>query len=76
LAGLHWANPSTPLDANCYVASTVANAPAILKLVPESGGFRRIRWVMLLPTDDPLSLRHAEPAQEPVRTARGTHARH
>ncbi len=28
LAGLHWANPSTPLDAYCYVRDTLAKGPA------------------------------------------------
>ncbi len=37
LAGFHWANPSTPLDAYCYVTGTVADAPAFLNLL---GGIR------------------------------------
>ncbi len=35
----------------------------------------RIECVMMLPTDDPLSSRHAEPAQEPLRSARRTRTR-
>lgn len=58
---------------------TVADRAAFLNRVidplPEFSIRRRIDTVMLLPTDDPLSLRHAEPAQEPVRPARRSHAR-
>jgi hypothetical protein len=54
---------------------TVADAPAFLKPKPDFLRPRRIESVMLLPTDDPLSLGHAEPAREPVRPARRAHAR-
>ncbi len=39
LAGFHWANPSTPLDAYCYVRRTVADVAAFLNPVigPEGG---------------------------------------
>src|SRR5215216_960993 len=54
---------------------TVADAPAYLKPMPESEASRRIDTVTMLPTDDPLSSRHAEPAQEPVRSARRARTR-
>ncbi len=56
LAGFHWANPSTPLDASSYVFGKRSE-----NLTPRD----MIRG-MLLPTDEPLSPRHAEPASQPV----------
>ena len=59
LAGFHRASPSTPLDAYCYVP---------LKPIVRSPGRCRA-------TDDPLSPRHAEPAQAQDRSSQRALAR-
>src|SRR6202000_1469810 len=51
LAGFHWANPSTPLDASSYVFGKRSE-----NLTP-----RDMIRSMLLPTDEALSPWHAEP---------------
>ena len=61
LAGVHRANPSPPLDASSYVIGSVADFLERAKYNPVA---------MLLPTDEPLSPGYAEPAPEPVRSAR------
>src|SRR5215510_2507623 len=60
LAGFHWANPSTPLDASSYVFGKRSE-----NLTP-----REMIRAMLTPTDEPLSPRYAEPASQPVLSPR------
>ena len=65
LAGFHWASPSTPLDAYCYVRDEryhAACGPHTISVMPTT-------------TDDPLSPRYAEPAALPVRAPLGARAR-